>query len=92
MLSGLFKRGFDVTVSLALLLFTAPVLLLTMLAIKLESRGPVFYRQRRVGLFNEPFDIPKFRSMRTDAEVAGKPVWAMKARDPRRAADPQGPH
>ena len=81
-LSGLIKRGFDVIVSLALLVFMAPVLLLTMVAIKLESRGPIFYRQRRVGLFNEPFDIPKFRSMRTDAEVVGKPVWAMK-NDPR---------
>ena len=81
-LSGLIKRGFDIVVSLLLLLFMAPVLVLTMLAIKLESRGPVFYRQRRVGLFNEPFDIPKFRSMRTDAEAAGKPVWAMKD-DPR---------
>ena len=63
-------------------MFTAPVLLLTMLAIKLESRGPVFYRQRRVGLFNAPFDIPKFRSMRTDAEAGGEAVWAMED-DPR---------
>ncbi len=81
-LSGLVKRGFDIIVSLALLVFMAPVLLLTMLAIKLESRGPVFYRQRRVGLFNQPFEIPKFRSMRTDAEVGGTAVWAMK-NDPR---------
>ncbi len=82
MLSGAMKRVFDVVVSLLLLLFMAPVLLLTMLAIKLESRGPVFYRQRRVGLFNQPFEIPKFRSMRTDAEVGGTAVWAMKD-DPR---------
>ncbi len=82
MLSGIVKRLFDVTASLVLLVLTAPILLVTAIAIRLESRGPIFYRQRRVGLFNEPFDIPKFRSMRTDAEAGGVPVWAAKA-DPR---------
>ena len=81
-LSGAFKRVFDVVVSLMLLALTLPVLVVTAIAIKLESRGPVFYRQRRVGLFNQPFEIPKFRSMRTDAEIAGTPVWAAK-NDPR---------
>ncbi|ONF95840.1 TIGR03013 family XrtA/PEP-CTERM system glycosyltransferase [Sphingomonas jeddahensis] len=82
MLSAIAKRGFDIVVSAALLLVAAPVIALTAIAIKLESRGPAFYRQRRVGLYNEPFDIPKLRSMRQDAEVAGQAVWAAE-RDPR---------
>ena len=69
-------------VSSLLLLVAGPLILITAIAIRLESRGPAFYRQRRVGLYNEPFDIPKLRSMRQDAEVAGQPVWAQE-RDPR---------
>ena len=82
MVSSVVKRAFDIAVSLALLVLTLPVILLTALAIKLESRGPAFYRQRRVGLFNQDFDIIKLRSMRTDAEVAGQAVWAAQD-DPR---------
>lgn len=74
--SGMFKRAFDVAVSLLLLVFALPVILLTALAIKLESPGPAFYRQRRVGLYNQSFEILKLRSMRQDAEVAGKAIWA----------------
>jgi exopolysaccharide biosynthesis polyprenyl glycosylphosphotransferase len=51
-------------------------MLLAALAIKLDSRGPVLYRQERVGLNNQPFQVVKFRSMRTDAEKDGKAVWA----------------
>jgi sugar transferase (PEP-CTERM system associated) len=82
MLSAAAKRVFDILASLLLLLFAAPVIAITAVAIKLESRGPAFYRQRRIGLYNEPFDIPKLRSMRQDAEVAGQAVWALE-RDPR---------
>ena len=82
MLSSITKRAFDVIASLLLLVLTLPVILVTALAIKLESRGPAFYRQRRVGLFNQEFDILKLRSMRQDAEVAGHAVWAAEA-DPR---------
>jgi sugar transferase (PEP-CTERM system associated) len=82
MLSGVFKRAFDITASLLLLVVALPVILFTAVAIKLESKGPAFYRQRRVGLFNEPFDILKLRSMRQDAEAAGKAVWAAED-DPR---------
>ncbi len=82
MVSSAAKRAFDIVVSLVLLVLTVPVVLLTALAIKLESRGPAFYRQRRVGLYNEGFDILKLRSMRQDAEVAGKAVWAAED-DPR---------
>jgi sugar transferase (PEP-CTERM system associated) len=82
MLSSVFKRAFDIVASGLLLVITLPVILLTALAIKLESKGPAFYRQRRVGLYNESFDILKLRSMRQDAEVAGTAVWAAE-QDPR---------
>ena len=82
MLASLFKRLFDIVASLALLIVSLPLIVITALAIKLESRGPAFYRQRRVGLYNQGFDIVKLRSMRQDAEVAGKAVWAEKD-DPR---------
>jgi exopolysaccharide biosynthesis polyprenyl glycosylphosphotransferase len=57
------KRAFDIAVSAALLLLMAPVLLIVSLAIYLYDRGPVIYRQRRVGLHNREFTIWKFRSM-----------------------------
>jgi sugar transferase (PEP-CTERM system associated) len=81
-LSSAGKRLFDVAVSLALLVVTWPLILLAALAVKLESRGPAFYRQRRVGLYGQTFDVVKIRSMRVDAEVGGKAVWAQKD-DPR---------
>jgi len=70
------KRVFDVFSASILLLGTAPVMLVTALLIKLESPGPVLYRQERVGQNGRLFSIAKFRSMRTDAEKDGKPVWA----------------
>ncbi len=82
MLSAMFKRLFDIAASLTLLALMLPVILFTMIAIKLESRGPAFYRQRRVGLYGQGFDVIKLRSMRQDAEVGGKAVWAEKD-DPR---------
>ena len=82
MLSGVFKRLFDIAASAVLLTIVAPVILLTAIAIKIESRGPAFYRQRRVGLYGVAFDCIKLRSMRTDAEIAGQAVWAEKD-DPR---------
>lgn len=82
MLSSMFKRFFDIVASLILLVLTLPLILLGALAVKLESRGPAFYRQRRVGLYGQGFDIIKLRSMRVDAEAGGKAVWAEKD-DPR---------
>ena len=82
MVSSFFKRAFDIVASLLLLVVTLPVIVLTAIAIKLESKGPAFYRQRRVGLYNQSFDILKLRSMRQDAEVAGQAVWAAE-KDPR---------
>ncbi|MGC4155003.1 MAG: sugar transferase [Propionicimonas sp.] len=63
------KRAFDVVGSAALLLLLSPILLVTALAIKLEDRGPVIFRQPRVGLKGEEFDCLKFRSMCVDAEA-----------------------
>jgi sugar transferase (PEP-CTERM system associated) len=70
------KRIFDLVASLALLVVTLPVLLVAMLAIVIESGGPVFYRQERVGAAGRTFRIVKLRTMRTDAEADGKPRWA----------------
>jgi sugar transferase (PEP-CTERM system associated) len=72
------KRLSDVVVSLLLLIVSAPVMLLAALAVKLESRGPVFYRQERVGQNGVPFQVTKFRSMCVDAEKDGRPQWATK--------------
>jgi len=81
-LSSWGKRLFDVAASLTALVLFAPVMLIAGVAVKLETRGPILYRQRRVGLYGEIFDVIKLRSMRTDAEVGGKAVWAQKD-DPR---------
>jgi sugar transferase (PEP-CTERM system associated) len=81
-LTNALKRGLDIAVSLSLLVATLPVMLLTALLIKLESPGPVLYRQRRLGLHGEAFTLLKFRSMRLDAEAGGDPRWAQH-RDPR---------
>jgi exopolysaccharide biosynthesis polyprenyl glycosylphosphotransferase len=62
------KRVIDVVVSAAVLLLTAPLLAATALAIRLESPGPVLFRQRRVGLNGRAFQMLKFRSMLVDAE------------------------
>lgn len=70
------KRLFDLVASGVLLLLSLPVMLLTAACIWLESGGPVFYRQERVGQGGRLFSICKFRSMRTDAERDGKPRWA----------------
>jgi len=72
------KRAFDVASSAFLLVVAAPVMLLAVLAIKLDSRGPVFYRQERVGLGGRGFQCVKFRSMRIDAESDGIARWATK--------------
>jgi sugar transferase (PEP-CTERM system associated) len=69
------KRGFDVMLAAAGVLLAAPLMLLTALAIRLESAGPILYRQERVGENGRVFTLFKFRSMRVDAE-SGTPVWA----------------
>ncbi len=64
-----FKRAIDLVVSAFMLIVTAPLWLVIAIAIKLESRGPVVYRQERVGMDGHIFQIYKFRSMRDDVEV-----------------------
>ena len=70
------KRLFDICASCLLLVLTLPLLLITALLVPLESKGPVFYRQERVGQGGATFMVLKFRSMRTDAEKNGTPQWA----------------
>jgi sugar transferase (PEP-CTERM system associated) len=69
------KRTFDVVVSLLFLAFTLPITLITAVLVRLDSPGPIFYRQERVGQNGQTFTLMKFRSMRTDAESSG-PQWA----------------
>ncbi|HUQ13025.1 MAG TPA: TIGR03013 family XrtA/PEP-CTERM system glycosyltransferase [Novosphingobium sp.] len=80
--SGAAKRMFDILISLALLLFTVPVIALFAFLVKLDSAGPAFFRQTRVGLYGQSFDLIKLRSMRSDAEADGKAVFAAE-NDPR---------
>jgi exopolysaccharide biosynthesis polyprenyl glycosylphosphotransferase len=75
------RRARDVAGSLILLALTLPLLLLVVCLIKFDSRGPLLYRQHRVGLNGQVFTLLKFRSMRIDAEAAG-PCWATEG-DPR---------
>lgn len=76
------KRGLDLVLSASGLIFASPFMLLTALLIKLDSPGPVFYVQERMGLDARPFRMIKFRSMQPDAEKEG-PGWTTEA-DPRR--------
>jgi sugar transferase (PEP-CTERM system associated) len=75
------KRSIDVITSIAGLVVCAPVFALTALAIRLESPGPVFFTQERVGRHGKSFRLVKFRSMRQDAEAKSGPVWAQKHDD-----------
>jgi sugar transferase (PEP-CTERM system associated) len=76
------KRVVDIVFSVGLLVVTAPLMLLTAIAIRLDSRGPVLYRQPRLGRDGHEFDVLKFRSMRQDAESESGPTWTSH-RDPR---------
>jgi exopolysaccharide biosynthesis polyprenyl glycosylphosphotransferase len=76
------KRLMDIVIALLILVINSPMLLITAIAIKINSKGPVFYMQERCGLMGKPFKIVKFRSMRVDAETQSGPVWSHKG-DPR---------
>lgn len=80
------KRAVDLTFGSMALIFLAPLFPIIALAIKIDSRGPILFRQRRIGCafptHTDIFEMLKFRSMGTDAEQDGKPVWAIE-QDPR---------
>lgn len=76
------KRALDVALSLVGLALALPLLLVAAIAIRLDSRGPIFYRQERVGKGGRVFWLYKLRTMRPDAETEGRPQWASE-RDPR---------
>jgi exopolysaccharide biosynthesis polyprenyl glycosylphosphotransferase len=81
--NSMMKRAMDLAVAVAALIALLPILPVVALAIWLEDRGSIFYRQERMGLDGRPFMILKFRSMRVNAEATSGPVWAIKD-DPRR--------
>lgn len=70
------KRMIDIAFSALFLLLASPVLVLLAIAVKLSSRGPVFYKQERMGLNGQTFNMLKFRSMPVNAESKSGPVWA----------------
>lgn len=76
------KRAFDVLFALVLILLLAVPMLIIALIIKLSSKGPILYFQKRLGLNGKPFDIIKFRTMKQDAEADGI-RWSMGDDDPR---------
>jgi exopolysaccharide biosynthesis polyprenyl glycosylphosphotransferase len=76
------KRFIDIILSIVILILSSPIVLLTSIAIKLESEGPIFFVQERMGQNGKIFKMIKFRSMRKDAEKHTGPVWSVKD-DPR---------
>jgi sugar transferase (PEP-CTERM system associated) len=81
-LTNVTKRAIDLASSVVGLVISAPIMALVAIAIRLDSKGPVLYRQTRVGLGEKPFELLKFRSMRTDAETVSGAQWAVES-DPR---------
>ncbi|PNS08131.1 TIGR03013 family XrtA/PEP-CTERM system glycosyltransferase [Solilutibacter silvestris] len=75
------KRAFDVIFASLMLVLAMPLMLLTALAIRLESKGPILYQQMRVGFHGANFSVIKFRSMRVDAEKDGVAQWAKRDDD-----------
>jgi lipopolysaccharide/colanic/teichoic acid biosynthesis glycosyltransferase len=68
----------DLVAGAVLFVFSVPFILLSMLAVKLTSRGPAIYQQTRLGRDGVPYTMYKIRTMRHDAEKDGKPLWAVK--------------
>ena len=70
------KRLMDIVIAAAALTLLSPLMLFVAFLVRVTSRGPVMYRQERVGLDKRPYELLKFRTMRVDAERAGEPRWA----------------
>lgn len=75
-LKAAFREAVHRTLGLIGFILSLPIALITAVLIKLDSRGPVFYKQERVGKNGKIFKVIKFRSMKMDAEKDGKPIWA----------------
>jgi exopolysaccharide biosynthesis polyprenyl glycosylphosphotransferase len=80
--NDLLKRVLDLAAGILGFVVSMPVMILVALAVRLDSKGPIIYRQLRVGRMGRGFDVLKFRSMRTDAEQANGAQWASE-NDPR---------
>ncbi|MCW5750345.1 MAG: TIGR03013 family PEP-CTERM/XrtA system glycosyltransferase [Alphaproteobacteria bacterium] len=80
--NDLLKRGLDLLIGILFVLLTLPLMLVIAVLIRIDSPGPVIFRQERVGREGRPFVLYKFRSMRQDAEAKSGPQWATEA-DPR---------
>jgi lipopolysaccharide/colanic/teichoic acid biosynthesis glycosyltransferase len=78
MYKSFLKRFIDIVISLGVLVLLSPVFLVTAIAIKINSKGPVIFKQRRLGLDGKEFDIYKFRSMVQNAEHTGSGVYSGK--------------
>lgn len=83
LLGHMIKRSFDIGLSGTLLLIFSPVIAVCAIAIRREDGGPVLFVQERIGRGGKPFNIYKFRSMRTDAEASGTPALYSGTEDPR---------
>ena len=81
-LAGLAKRALDIVLATAALVLLSPLLVLISAAIRLSDRGPILYRQTRVGLQQRQFTLVKFRTMHENAESGLGPIWSV-PRDPR---------
>ena len=81
--NSVFKRIFDLLFVSLILILTSPFLLIVSLLVKGTSKGPILYRQERIGMDGHPFQMLKFRTMRIEAEKETGPIWA-KENDPRR--------
>ena len=77
------KRSFDLTMTASSLAILSPFFIIVAILVKITSRGPILYIQKRVGMDGKVFNMYKFRTMRIDAEKNSGPVWA-KEGDPRR--------
>jgi len=80
--TDLLKRAVDVVLSSVMITLSWPLMLATAIAVRVDSQGPILFRQERVGRDGLPFTLLKFRSMRADAEAVTGPVWAVED-DPR---------